>query len=141
MKKQNSKQRLFEIMQKLDKTFKPNLNEILDGNNITYNEIINNFPGHAKNTNPIDSPQYKWYVSVFNFINNNNDITQKVELVKFFQNNFLGLDYGDGSESNEELINWWLSPDEQEFIKDELNINGTIENSDLDKYKANVKGV
>jgi len=127
----NNKQRLFEVMHKVNPDFKPKLNEELltvsnsesvneDFTN-SYDEIINSFPGHARQTNSIDSSQYKWFVNVLNFISsNNNDINQKAELIKFFQNNFLGLDYGDFN-SNEELINWWLSPEQQEFIKGELN--------------------
>ena len=130
----SNKQRLFEVMHKVNPDFKPKLNEELltvsnsesvneDFTN-SYDEIINSFPGHARQTNSIDSSQYKWFVNVLNFISsNNNDINQKAELIKFFQNNFLGLDYGDFN-SNEELINWWLSPEQQEFIKGELVDSG-----------------
>ena len=116
MKKDN-KQRLFEVMGKLDETFNSNGN--------TYQSIISNFPGHAKETNPIDSPQYKWYESVMKFMNGNsthNNVYQKAELAKFFQNNFLGMDY-DPLQTPAETVNWWFSPEHQEFIKGELNSN------------------
>ncbi len=125
MKKQNNKQRLFEITQRLDKTFKPKLNEdiISTGTEDSYDRIIKEFPGHAKYVNPVDSPQYKWYLRALSFIRGNNDINEKAELVKFFQNNFFGIDYSE-FKTPEELVAWWLSPSEQEFIKDEINAEG-----------------
>jgi len=111
MRKDN-RQRLFEVMGRLDKTFNSNEN--------TYQSIISGFPGHAKYINPIDSPQYKWYEKVLQFINGNNNVYQKEELVKFFQNDFLGMDY-DILQTPAETVSWWLSPEQQEFIKGELN--------------------
>ena len=112
--KRNDKQRLFEVMERVAPNFGEN----------NYKKIMNDFPGHAKYVNPVDSPQYKWYQEVLEFMQGNNPIEQKAELVKFFQNNFFGIDYGE-FQSDEELVNWWLSPEEQKFIADEMNPNGT----------------
>lgn len=128
----SNKERLFEIMSRVDKTFKPVLNEnfvngendnILDEDINSYAYIMKTFPGHAKNNNPINSPQYKWYINVLNFIQENNNEKLKADLIKFFQTNFLGLDYGNEEQKDINLINWWLSSEQQEFITDELNIN------------------
>ena len=47
MKLKNNKQRLFEVMGKLDKTFKPNLNEDINSmaadNNFDINKILNSY--------------------------------------------------------------------------------------------------
>jgi hypothetical protein len=127
MKKQDSRQRLFEVMSRLDNTFKPKLNEDLGfgGGQKSYAEIVNGFPGHARQSNPVDSPQYKWYVDVLNFIEGNNNVNEKSELVKKFQNEFLGLDY-DVLQTPAEHVSWWLSPENQEFIRDELNSDGKV---------------
>jgi hypothetical protein len=130
--KKYDKNRLIEVMSRLDKTFKPKLNEEINpmGTEDSYDRIINEFPGHAKYVNPVDSPQYKWYLRALNFIQGNNDINQKAELVKFFQNNFFGIDYGE-FKTPEELVAWWLSPEEQKFIKDEMNADGkNVEGND-----------
>jgi hypothetical protein len=110
MKPNNRKQRLFEIMERVAPNFSQN----------TYQKILNDFPGHAKYTNPVDSLQYKWYEEVMEFMTGNNPIEQKSELVKFFQNHFLGVDYGEFNTPKEQ-VDWWLAPEQQEFIKGELN--------------------
>ena len=49
--KQNSKQRLFEVMARLDKTFKPKQNiseNIMNEVSDSYEEIMNSFPGYCK---------------------------------------------------------------------------------------------
>jgi hypothetical protein len=124
--KKYDKNRLIEVMSRLDKTFKPKLNEDINSTetNDSYDRIINEFPGHAKYVNPVDSPQYKWYLRALSFIQGNNDISEKAELVKFFQNNFFGIDYGEFN-TPEELVAWWLSPEEQKFITDEMNAEGS----------------
>jgi len=113
MKKDN-KQRLFEVMERVA----PNFNQ----NN--YKKILADFPSHAKYVNPVDSPQYKWYQEVLQFMQGNNPVEQKSELVKFFQNHFIGMDY-DVLQTPAETVSWWLSPEQQEFIVGELNSNGT----------------
>jgi hypothetical protein len=128
--KKDTKQLLFENMAKLNPTFKPKLNEDMGYSyeppmlksqpNDSYKKIMSDFPGHAKSANPIDSPQYKWYQRVSKFIQGNNNVNEKAELVKFFQNNFLGMDY-DILQTPAETVSWWLSPEQQEFIKDEMN--------------------
>jgi hypothetical protein len=45
-------------------------------------------------------------------------------LIKFFQNDFFGMDYGE-FQTPEELVNWWLSPENQKDVEDEMNPNGT----------------
>ena len=122
MTQKNSKQRLFEVMGRLDKTFKSKLNEDITstGTNDSYEKIKNEFPGHAKYGNPIDSPQYKWYQRVLNFILGDNNVYEKEVLIKFFQNNFIGMDY-DILQTPSEAVSWWLSPKQQEFIKGEMN--------------------
>jgi hypothetical protein len=112
--KKYDKQRLFEVMERVAPNFSGN----------DYKKILADFPGHAKYINPVDSPQYKWYEEVLEFMQGNNPIEQKAELVKFFQNDFWGVDYGD-FQTPEEHVNWWLSPEEQKSIKDEMNSNGT----------------
>jgi hypothetical protein len=120
--KKTTRRRLFEVMARLDKTFKPKLNEGpgFDGGRKSYADIMNGFPGHARQSNPVDSPQYKWYVDVLDFMNGDNNVNQKAELAKFFQNDFLGLDY-DILQTPAEVVSWWLSPENQEFITNELN--------------------
>jgi hypothetical protein len=112
--KTNNKIRLFEVMERVA----PNFNQ----NN--YKKILADFPGHAKYVNPIDSPQYKWYQEVMNFMQGNNNVDEKAELARFFQTDFLGLDY-DILQTPAETVSWWLSPEQQEFITGEMNINGT----------------
>jgi len=139
--KKNDKQRLVEVMQRLDKTFKPKLNEDINSieTNDSYKKIKNEFPGHAKYVNPIDSLQYKWYQRVLNFIQGNNNVYEKEELIKFFQNYFLGMDY-DILQTPAETVSWWLSFEQQEFIKDELNsepkemFSNLSENSNVDEF-------
>jgi hypothetical protein len=128
MKTKDGKKRLFEVMQRVAPNFSQN----------NYRKILNDFPGHAKNSNPIDSPQYKWYQEVLQFMQGNNNVNEKSELVKFFQNNFLGMDY-DILQTPAETVSWWLAPEQQEFIKGELNatpekaLNETGEWSDDDE--------
>lgn len=144
MTQRNSKQRLFEVMGRLDKTFKSKLNEDITstGTYDSYKKIKNEFPGHAKSVNPIDSPQYKWYQRVLNFIQGNNNVYEKEELVKFFQNSFIGMDY-DILQTPAEAVSWWLSPEQQEFIKGEMNAEGgnneLIDNSsDINEVKNDI---
>jgi hypothetical protein len=130
MNKQNTKQRLFEVMGKVNENFKSKLNENYIEqqpiqNSESFNIIMSKFPGHAKLVNSINSPEYNWYQSVLNFVKGNENPNEKAELIKKFQNYFLGLDYGDFN-SNEELINWWLSDEQQNFIVNELNIDSPI---------------
>jgi hypothetical protein len=144
--KKATKQRLFEVMSRLDKTFKPKLNEDmfsvedamkkrhygLENGTLkpaarSYSDIVNSFPGHARQSNPVESPQYKWYADVLDFVNGNNNIDEKTELIKKFQNEFLGLDY-DILQTPAEMVSWWLSPENQEFITDELNSGGGSDN-------------
>jgi hypothetical protein len=112
--KRDNKQRLFEVMERVAPNFSQN----------TYKKILNDFPGHAKYVNPQDSPQYKWYQEVMDFIQGNNNVNEKAELIQFFQNNFLGVDY-DILQTPAETVSWWLAPEQQEFITGELNSNGT----------------
>lgn len=91
-----------------------------------YDELINSFPGHARQKNPVDSPQYQWYVKAVDFVQSTNNIHQAAEVVKFFQNDFLGMDYDD-RDSDEEMVKWWLSDEEQSFIRDELNTGASPE--------------
>jgi len=94
--------------------------EITTGKGNSAEGLIFDFPGHARQSNPVDSPQYQWYVKVLNFVNGNNNVYEKAELIEFFQNNFIGMDY-DVLQTPAEAVSWWLSPEHQEFIKDELN--------------------
>jgi hypothetical protein len=94
--------------------------EITTGKGNSAEGLIFDFPGHARQSNPVDSPQYQWYVKVLNFVNGNNNVYEKAELIEFFQNNFIGMDY-DVLQTPAEAVSWWLSPEQQEFIKDELN--------------------
>lgn len=112
--KKDSKQRLFEVMERVAPNFGQD----------KYKLIMNSFPGHAKYVNSVDSPQYKWYQQVLNFIQGDNNVNEKAELVKFFQNDFLGVDY-DILQTPAETVSWWLSPEQQEFIVSEINSNGT----------------
>lgn len=114
MKSKDSKQRLFEVMQRVAPNFTQN----------NYKKILTDFPNHAKYVNPVDSPQYKWYQEVLQFIQGNNNVNEKAELAKFFQNNFLGIDY-DILQTPAETVSWWLSPEQQEFIKGEMNTSGS----------------
>jgi hypothetical protein len=113
-----------EDIQNYDK----NINEIagsLSGNKNTAADLIFDFPGHARSTNPPDSPQYKWYQKVMQFVQGDNNVNEKAEIIQFFQNNFLGMDY-DVLQTPAEMVSWWLSPEEQEFITGELNADGQI---------------
>jgi hypothetical protein len=113
MKKDN-KQRLFEVMERVAPNFSQN----------NYKKILTDFPGHAKYVNPPDSPQYKWYQEVLQFMEGNNPVEEKAELARFFQSHFLGVDY-DVLQTPAETVSWWFSPEQQEFIAGELNPNGT----------------
>jgi hypothetical protein len=128
--KKATRQRLFEVMSRLDKTFKPKLNEEagFGEDRKSYSEIVNSFPGHARQSNPVGSPQYQWYADVLDFVNGDNNIDEKTELIKKFQNEFLGLDY-DILQTPAEMVSWWLSPEEQEFISGELNSGGEANNT------------
>ena len=97
-----------------------NEDNLMGDKKITFKEIMSEFPGHAKQTNPVNSPQYIWYSKVLDFINGDNNVYEKEELIKFFQNNFLEMDYGI-LQTPAETVSWWLSPDQQEFIEGELN--------------------
>jgi hypothetical protein len=103
-----------------------------------YDELINSFPGHARQKNPVDSPQYQWYVKAVDFVQSTNNIHQAAEVVKFFQNDFLGMDYDD-RDSDEEIVKWWLSKEEQDWIRDELNIGNKYSHSygGVKKYMRN----
>ena len=157
--KKDTKQLLFENMAKLNPDFKMineivfddvNLNSVKVGGE-SFEKIKRDFPGHAKSVNPIDSPQYKWYKEVFDFMDGEyNNVFEKAELVKFFQNNFLGMDYG-VLQTPAETVGWWLSPEHQEFIKGEMNAEGnSVSEDDMGiepeqgapiKYRADVTGV
>ena len=40
-------------------------------------------------------------------------------MIRKFQNQIMGLDYGD-FKNDKDLINWWLSSKQQKFIKEEI---------------------
>lgn len=84
-----------------------------------YDELMKSFPGHARLENPIDGEHYQWYLKAVEFVRSTDNIHQAAEVVKFFQNNFLGMDYDD-TDTDEEIVKWWLSDEEQDWIRDEI---------------------
>ena len=102
-------------------------------NQSDYKKILADFPGHAKYVNPQDSPQYKWYQEVMNFMQGNNNVNEKAELARFFQTDFLGLDY-DILQTPAETVSWWLAPEQQEFIAGEMNTPEELNENNKSKF-------
>lgn len=99
--------------------------ELLQNTRKSFKELMS-FTGYAKKVNPVDSPEYKYYIDVLNFVNGNNNVYEKAELIKKFQNEFLGIDY-DILQTPAEMVAWWLSPEQQGFIKSELNSEESLD--------------